>query len=266
MIQSPWGEAVYVASSREGEIAQRLVDLGLLPGPLTRGAWGRASMNSVLRSAVESSVPAGAFGEPGRECHRLQGSAGDRDIQIRLDPLSGNRYVIGEISAPEPMEEVRRGGSATVTWTRPRSFAKARRAGGGGLYLIERSRDGKTWIPDYAGQTNRYASRLATHARHRARPRGGMKYRVRLGTITGMYPGKKLSSMTAKQRKNHFRTVNMTVEHGVVRTLLRNGWALKNRSSIRPLIATARGFSIKHKGGPGYLPGTKVKAGGMLET
>ncbi|HSQ59142.1 MAG TPA: hypothetical protein VLT84_01700 [Acidobacteriota bacterium] len=163
--------------------------------------------------------------------------------------------------------EVQRQGNVGVVWGTPTTIDHARRVGGGGLYILEKTLDGgKTWFPDYVGQTRNFDRRLAVHGRTRAVSGPAAQFRARLGHVTDLAPTTSLASLSPSARAEHLRKLRLTTEHGVIRALLRSGFnLLANRSSIRPLLGAGTGLSIQHVGAPTYLPASQVTAGSLYE-
>ncbi|MFV0437479.1 MAG: peptidoglycan-binding domain-containing protein [Desulfopila sp.] len=132
-------------------------------------------------------------------------------------------------------EEVRRLAipSATIHWDGPFHFSAVTKKTGGGLYVIVK--DERT--PIYVGETMRYASRFATRLLTLQQTACDLSRRaVYLGSIVLPAGGANSSGL----RKD--------LESALIRSYLRKGHRLTNRSSIRSFLTGARDAFITNKG------------------
>jgi hypothetical protein len=270
MFRSPDGYSLTYPASRVAPLLAKLVGLGHLTLSQASGANGPRFLDAALRSLVASSWPV-ATPDPGKapgSPSRFFAFLGDSAVTLRTRALSWNRHAILDIEPrAEEEAEVPREGKVGVVWNSPTTLDRARRVGGGGLYILEKTLDsGKTWIPDYVGQTKDYDRRLAVHGRTRAASGPTAQFRVRLGHVADLKPPANLTTLSPSARADQLRKLRLTTEHGVIRSLLRAGFNfLSNRSSIRPLMPVSTGLSVQHIGGPAYLAATQARAASLYE-
>ncbi len=129
---------------------------------------------------------------------------------------------INDILITDGEEEVRRLNipSATIEWSGPYSFKEATNKSGGGLYIIVK----KVSTPIYVGQTRNYKSRFRGRFNTLRQAACDMNRReVYLGSIILPRGGVK-----SRQMRLHLESV-------LIRSYLKRGHTLTNRSSIREL-------------------------------
>jgi len=266
MYRTPDGYVLVVPGATVPRLLSRLAALGLMRGDHATGPRASVILRSILcRLAARSWPVATPQPEAGG---RFLTVLGDRTLAIVTRPLSWNRHaVVDLVIVPAEELEVPRQGNVTVAWQNAMPLDQALKVDGGGLYIIERSVDGgKTWFPDYVGQTKSYDRRLSVHGRTRAKNVPGAMYQVRLGHVAHADPKEHVAKLPEAQRAEALRKLRLTTEHGIIRSLLNSGFQrIRNLSSIRPLQAVGSGLSIRHLGGPKYLTSTTVKPGRLYE-
>lgn len=134
---------------------------------------------------------------------------------------------------------VTRAGRANIVWAGRMPLEQAGRRGvpAAGVYVLERG-----GTPLYVGKATRFRTRLPAHVRRFGRD--GVT--VRFGRIAAASD-----------------TLIRTAEHTVIRSLMRAGYHLRNRSSVRPFrVEAGRPVVVRSHGErPAYIPGRVVVAG-----
>jgi len=193
---------------------------------------------------------------------------------------AGRFIVLSESELALEQEEVKRSVQARVEWKGPLRIAQAMQEPGGGVYFIQ-----ARGSACYAGQTDSFRTRIATHVRTKRCPFAPpSQWLIWVGRVQSLAGGASPMSASAQ------RTLRLGVEHAVIRNVLRphqppvvttqcvRGGPLVNRSSICPFRITAGGLRVENVGNlplfraasggsggtigdPGPRPGTRIIAG-----
>ncbi len=123
--------------------------------------------------------------------------------------------------------------NTVIIWSGPHSFTEVSKKSGGGLYVIVK----KGRKPIYVGQTHSYKSRFRSRLH---------VLRIAACDLSGR--GVYLGRIAAPVSKKHSKNLRLDLESVLIRSYLRRGHKLVNRSSIREFIMGPNGATIINRG------------------